>query len=517
MDIKHFLTSCIALLYLSNSVSASEFESAAQIARETLEVTKSQKSLNLDVGSDTLTELKSIISWQLNIKDYDRSLLDAQLKLKLKSEDDTLKSIQSVLADTDEKSLYKRLKGLKTTCTMYKTKLQMLSHMDNARFAYRMTEIGTEKEFTILTELNEITQRTLRGGATNAAYIGSVDFTSRSDIRKTLAAGIVEYSLEGILGFGLQGWNNLYGDHQGQRRGETSLISAMGHSYKSGRLMNCFAEVIQFNKPTYILERTKKLPPEQRKACAIHITIENNYLGDTQQLLKYYKEQETGQEFSIIGLTNEQLDEYADYLQEKLAGDGKIHGFIEQHDASTFGVEEYFDVIKKYEDMGYEVHFVSLDYAGRMSTKGCVASSGSGSDKRDLMKRLQAHALKHKYALMTAWQMSSDAQTKLREGEQFLVKAVRELGYYLDCRTVANEVDMEIYQAFVVVGDKKFITWQRGKHRKPGNQPDEIMKFCVYQTSKVAFVRWDHGGKPTYTHRLTGDINNVGATEFFDN
>ena len=167
--------------------------------------------------------------------------------------------------------------------------------------------------------------------------------------------------------------------------------------------------------------------------------------------------------------------------------------------------------------MGYEVHFVSLDYAGRMSTKGCVASSGSGSDKRDLMKRLQAHALKHKYALMTAWQMSSDAQTKLREGEQFLVKAVRELGYYLDCRTVANEVDMEIYQAFVVVGDKKFITWQRGKHRKPGNQPDEIMKFCVYQTSKVAFVRWDHGGKPTYTHRLTGDINNVGATEFFDN
>ena len=89
MDIKHFLTSCIALLYLSNSVSASEFESAAQIARETLEVTKSQKSLNLDVGSDTLTELKSVISWQLNIKDYDRSLLDAQLKLKLKSEDDT--------------------------------------------------------------------------------------------------------------------------------------------------------------------------------------------------------------------------------------------------------------------------------------------------------------------------------------------------------------------------------------------------------------------------------------------
>ena len=150
MDIKHFLTSCIALLYLSNSVSASEFESAAQIARETLEVTKSQKSLNLDVGSDTLTELKSVISWQLNIKDYDRSLLDAQLKLKLKSEDDTLKSIQSVLADTDEKSLYKRLKGLKTTCTMYKTKLQMLSHMDNARFAYRMTEIGTEKEFTIV-------------------------------------------------------------------------------------------------------------------------------------------------------------------------------------------------------------------------------------------------------------------------------------------------------------------------------------------------------------------------------
>ena len=151
-----------------------------------------------------------------------------------------------------------------------------------------------------------------------------------------------------------------------------------------------------------------------------------------------------------------------------------------------------------------------------MSTKGCVASSGSGSEKRDLVKRLQAHALKHKYALMTAWQMSSDAQTKLREGEQFLVKVVKELGYYLDCRTVHNEVDMEVYQAFVLVGDKKYITWQRGKHRKPGNQPDEKMKFCVYLTNPVGFVKWDYGLAPTFTHRLDSNFNNMSSSEFFD-
>lgn len=515
MDIKHFLTSCIALLYLSNNVSASEFESASQIAKESLIVTK-HKALNLDVGSDTITELKNVITWQLNIKDYDKSLLDSQLKLKLKDDVDTIEAINSILTVSDEKSLFKRLKGLKTTCSLYKNKLELLNVMDSSRFAYRMNDIGSDKEDGILEELEHKIHSVRKGIGNSASYIGSVGFIDRSQIRDTLVKGNKEYSLEGILTFGLQGWNNLYGDHQGQRRGETLLLSAMGHSYKSGRLMNAFAEVIEFNKPTYILDSTLKLPPEQRKACAIHITIENNYLGDTQQLLKYYKEQETKEAFSIIGMTDEQLDEYSEYLESKLAKKDGIHGFIEQHDASTFTYEDYFDIIAKYQAMGYEVHFVSLDYAGRMSTRGCIASSGSGSEKRDLVKRLQAHALKHKYALMTAWQMSSDAQTKLREGEQFLVKVVKELGYYLDCRTVHNEVDMEVYQAFVIVGDKKYITWQRGKHRKPGNQPEEKMKFCVYRTNPVGFVQWDYGLAPTFTHRLDNNFTNMNSNEFFD-
>lgn len=515
MDIKHFLTSCIALLYISNTVSASEFESAAQIAKESLIVTK-HKALNLDVGSDTITELKNVITWQLNIKDYDKSLLDSQLKLKLKDDVDAIEAINSILTISDEKSLFKRLKGLKTTCALYKNKLELLNVMDASRFAYRLNDIGSDKEDGILEELEHKIHSVRKGTGNSASYIGSVGFVDRAQIRDTLVKGNKEYSLEGILTFGLQGWNNLYGDHQGQRRGETLLLSAMGHSYKSGRLMNAFAEVIEFNKPTYILDSTLKLPPEQRKACAIHITIENNYLGDTQQLLKYYKEQETKEPFSIVGMTDGQMDEYAEYLESKLAKPDGIHGFIEQHDASTFTYEDYFDIIAKYQALGYEVHFVSLDYAGRMSTKGCIASSGSGSEKRDLVKRLQAHALKHKYALMTAWQMSSDAQTKLREGEQFLVKVVKELGYYLDCRTVHNEVDMEVYQAFVIVGDKKFITWQRGKHRKPGNQPEEKMKFCVYLTNPVGFVLWDYGLAPTFTHRLDNNFSNMNSNEFFD-
>ena len=515
MDIKHFLTSCIALLYLSNQASAAEFDSAALIAKESIGAVK-QKALNLDIGSDTITELKNVISWQLNIKDYDRSLLDAQLKLKLKDDIDAIESISSILTITDEKSLYKKLKGLKTTCSLYKNKLELLACMDNSRFAYRLQPIGSEKEDGLLEELEQKIHLTRKGGGTNLAYIGGVDFTSRVNILETLKKASAEYSLNGILKFGLQGWNNLYGDHQGQRRGETLLLSAMGHSYKSGRLLNAFAEVIEFNKPTYILDRSLKLPADMRKACAIHITIENNFLGDTQQLLKYYKEQETRAPFSIADMSEEEMSSNSEYLENKLHKENGIHGFIEQYDASTFTYEEYFECIAKYESMGYEVHFVSLDYAGRMSTKGCIASSGSGSEKRDLVKRLQAHALKHKYALMTAWQMSSDAQTKLREGEQFLVKAVKELGYYLDCRTVHNEVDMEVYQAFVLVGNKKFITWQRGKHRKPGNQPEEKMKFCVYETTPIGFVPWDIGKQAGYTFRLDGNMQNMNSSEFFD-
>ena len=191
MDIKHFLTSCIALLYLSNSVSASEFESAAQIAKESLIVTK-HKALNLDVGSDTITELKNVITWQMNIKDYDKSLLDAQLKLKLKDDTDTIDAINSILSVSDEKSLFKRLKGLKTTCALYKNKLELLNVMDSTRFAYRLNDIGSDKEDGILEELEQKIHLTRKGGGTNLAYIGGVDFTSREKIVETLKKASAE-------------------------------------------------------------------------------------------------------------------------------------------------------------------------------------------------------------------------------------------------------------------------------------------------------------------------------------
>ena len=108
------------MLYISNSVGAAEFESAAVLAKETLESTRQYKPLNLDNGADVITELKNVITWQLNIKDYDRSLLESQLKLKLKNDPEAQESIISIIQTdkADEKSIFKKLSGLKNTCTI---------------------------------------------------------------------------------------------------------------------------------------------------------------------------------------------------------------------------------------------------------------------------------------------------------------------------------------------------------------------------------------------------------------
>lgn len=138
-----------------------------------------------------------------------------------------------------------------------------------------------------------------------------------------------------------------------------------------------------------------------------------------------------------------------------------------------------------------------------------------GKDIQDLYQRMQNFMLRKKIGFLTAHQMSTEAKALERGGEAILVKAVCELGYYAGCRTVDNEVDMEIYQHKVIIGGRHYLTWQRGKHRKPGNPTDENMKFCVYEMLPVATIPWDYDREPRYQRRIPGYGNNEVNMDMF--
>lgn len=515
MDIKHTLATVVTLLCLS-SIQADAHDTHMYLAKEVLETCKAKTEITSDFGTDTVGGLRDIINWQLKTPSYDSELLLQQVRLRTGDDSNLYHGIETGISFKDgitPDKIKPRLRVLESTLRKSLNKLKLLAKLDSSRFNLRLTELGSEKQDLILTELKKSIKIVEEGSTKGPSNVGSIDFSDKAMLRAAFRESQQLYSTDGILGFGLQGFNNLFGDHQGARRGETVLISALSHHYKSGTLRTSFAQLLTFNKPTF-LKVDDEGKPLKKMACGIHICLENSYLGDLLDITRYFKEQETGVKFNVKNLTDHEQEEAVDYLWTKMA-ETPIKGFIEQHNQTEFGFAEFYKVIEKYEDLGYEVHFVTLDYAGRMSLKGCDQGA-AGVGRKDLYARLQSFCLKKKITLLTAHQMSAEAKQLVRDGEQLLVKAVCGLGYYDGCRTLENEVDMEIYQHIVTIGSKHYMTWQRGKHRKVGSPTPDTMRFCVYPMSPVADIVWDVGKNAGWTSRLNGKVNAV-EDDAFDN
>jgi hypothetical protein len=106
---------------------------------------------------------------------------------------------------------------------------------------------------------------------------------------------------------------------------------------------------------------------------------------------------------------------------------------------------------------------------------------------------------------MTPHQLSTEAKGLLRSGvapEDF-VKEIANKGYWDSCKTIDQEVDLEIYFHKVVRDGVSYLTVQRGKHRKPTITPEQYMYF-VLQFYPVGGLRDDVLGENTALRRVGG-------------
>ena len=228
---------------------------------------------------------------------------------------------------------------------------------------------------------------------------------------------------------------------------------------------------------------------------------------------KYVREQLEGVPTSITNLSKEEKEFAVKYVNDFFNNSG-FEFRVLQFAAGEFGYSELFATIDGYESLGYEIHYCSLDYMGKMSTRGCI-DGPHGRNIQDLYQRIQNYMLRKKIAFMTAHQMSTEAKALERNGEEILVQAVCELGYYAGCKTVDNEVDIEIYQHIVKIAGKSYMTWQRGKHRKPGTVTPDLMRFCVYDLFDTAVMACDSDIEPWFTRRLPGYGNSDVSVDMF--
>lgn len=501
MNSKLLLVKAITLLCLESQVPALAMDPSYDLCEQIAEKTKKREGTVSDFGEDTVESLRTTLVDTVKSRHHDNDLLMQRIKLTIANDISTYESIERGLIVKGEgaeliDNLHVKATKLKTTLRKDLAHLNLIELMEIATFKLRL---GPEqvKDYDLILPMvkDKIDASSGTGDEQIEGHVVGFDLSKREDVKKALKATKRALSLDGIIKFSLQGFNNLFGDHQGLRRGEFCLISALQHKWKSGILRRMFIDACMYNTP-FLIDKTKK-------PAAIFISLENDAELDVLQVYKEIEENKEGRKIiDITALTEEEIDEAADLTVDALCKNG-VTPIIERFNPSLFTFDALKEFIEKVERSGYEVIFMSIDYLNKMSKRGCIQGGVSGDDIKDLFTKVFNYVAVKKIATVTAHQMSTEAKQMERNGVDMLVKEVKELGYYENCRSLDQIVDIEIYQHKVCHNGKYYITWQRGKHRKPTITPDE-MQFCIYQFESVGSFKPDIFGEAKFSRRLGG-------------
>lgn len=311
------------------------------------------------------------------------------------------------------------------------------------------------------------------------SIVNDVTFTDKEAVKNIFQKSVAELDTRGIIHFGHQGLNRMFGDSDGARRGEMIVIQALQHNFKSGLCLEMFKGAALYNTP--------QMKDEAKKPMLMRISFENSLENDFALLYRSLVENETG-----VYVDPRYIDPVAAsiYVIDRLQATGYTINMC-HIDPSEYTFRDLFDRIEQYEAMGYEIHMLNLDYLAMMSKKGC-ATGPAGVEFRDLYRRVRNFCLKRGITVITPHQLSTEAKMLTRAGMENFVQEVANKGYYDSCRTIDQEVDMEIVIHIVKINGEAYLTMQRGKHRKPMPTPEEFL-YVVYKFEKVGTIPDDYG------------------------
>jgi hypothetical protein len=272
-----------------------------------------------------------------------------------------------------------------------------------------------------------------------------------------------------IYRFGWEGLNIM--TQGGIRPGETMVISALQHKYKTGFSLTVFKQLALYNKPL-TTDITKK-------PLLLRISFEDDLTLNLQFLYQSLKYDETREDVDVRNVSSEEM---ASYVKARLQVNG-FHIKLIRVDPTQWTYKSIFNKIIELESEGYNIEILMIDYLAMVPTIGCVSTGALGTDIRDLLRRVRNFCSFRGIAFITPHQLSSEAKQLLRSGlpEDQFVKEVTEKGYFAGTKQLDQEMDIEVYIHLFKHGKDSYLAVQRGKHRIPTIIPEEhkyyLMKF----------------------------------------
>lgn len=518
MDPKLLLVKICTLLY-KESVSSDKSRSSVEIVKKVIDTIKfPETGMDFDSTRETLHALRATAKWMCeNPRDhiYDLGALLQRIRLNA-SEDEILYLAfeQGIDGVVDGDDLTRQIADAHLELRNYLADIQVKEIIkkayQRAHFNSGSTNVASDPR-TIAREISGLLEPFTAAGEDEHinGLVYSFDIFDNDKVFELFNRAAVETSADGILKMGWHGLNRLTGDHNGFRRGETIVVGALQHNFKTGYTMNIFKHAALYNKPW--MRNPKKKP------CLVHISTENDPHINMMWLYQNLMENETGVECDLAPFKDPDLEKRqasikaaAEYVQSKMTSNG-YHIKMYRFDPSTTTFYSITDALDKLEQQGFEVHMLVLDYLNMCSKEGCITSGPTGSDVRDLFRRVRNYTSPRGITFVTPHQLSTEAKGLVRNGVEDFVKEIANKGYYDGCRTIDQEVDLEIYIHIEKHEGRSYLTVQRGKHRKSGALTKDKDLYYVQPFSDVGGLRDDVNGADTSRRNIRGGAVGSGA------
>lgn len=474
MDTRTILSKIVTLIYRSRLMSNLENDDLIRTILGTIKTDSPEFNF---LGNNSIKKFKETCLAFLDEKDViPKEVFIPQIAILLENDQKLFSVIKESLENDNDDSANKRvITNLVKTLNNYYREHLAIELIGKASYdlKFNRNKIPNFSDYLRKT-INELEPLTnVISSIKDPAVVSEIDFENPDSVTAVFEEVRSINNNTGVYKFGWQGVNRM--TQGGVKRGEAVGVEALQHKYKTGSTLSVFMQIALNNTPIV----TKKEAETNKKPLLLRISFEDSLVANLQFMYQYL------QECAGVHVTKKDFEEIPaaqmkDYVIKRLTATG-FHIKMRRVDPSQWTYSSLLNYVIELEAQGYAVHVLMVDYLLMMPTTGCIQGA-LGADKRDMVRRVRNFCSARDIAFITPFQLSTEANQLLRNGvpEHQFVNEVAEKNYTDGCKTIGQELDLEIYVHCFTHKRKKYLAFRRGKHRGRPDIPEED-KYCLYR------------------------------------
>ena len=294
-------------------------------------------------------------------------------------------------------------------------------------------------------------------GKSDAAISLEIDFSDGEALEAAFVDVQERNNGDGNYVLGFQAMNTAL--QGGLRPGDTVMLGALEHNYKSGMAKLFFRQIAKYNKPP------SYPATEVKKPLLMFVSFEEPLSDILQFLFISIVYNETLQPVDVTKYTPVQM---RDKVMTTLTENG-WHVKMLRVNPTDWTYRNFIEKVLQFISEGYDPKVVITDYLLQMPTIGCDRSGAQGTDLRDLVRRVKSFMSSKKILFITPGQLSPQVKDKIIDGtpERDILDTIMGQGLYAGSKQINQELDVSILLKKVRTRQGDFLDIMIDKHRTP--------------------------------------------------